>query len=74
MNDLYTEPGEAADWLNVCLDSFAIKLNNVSRVALMDKRSPCASLNGLSDIEATKHRGHEMIENIQFAFSAPGTE
>lgn len=65
MNELYTEPGEAADRLNVCLDFSAIKLNNVSRVAVMGKRSSCASLNGLSDVEATKHRGNEMIDNIQ---------
>lgn len=61
MNKWYTEPGKAAVRLNVCLDSSAIKFNNVSRVAVMGKRSPCASLNGLSDIEATKH---EMTYNI----------
>lgn len=68
MNESYTEPGEAADRLNVCLDFLAIKLNNVSRVAVMGKRTLCASLNGLSDTEATKHRGNEMIDNIHLCF------
>lgn len=68
MKGLYTEPGEAADELNVCLDSFAIKSNNVSRVAVMGKRSQCAPWNGLCEIQATKYKGNEMINNIQFCF------
>lgn len=43
MNELYTEPGAAADRLNACLDSSAIKFNNVSRVAEMG-RDPHALL------------------------------
>lgn len=42
MKGLYTEPVEAADELNVCLDSSAIKFHDVSRVAVMGKGSQCA--------------------------------
>lgn len=68
MKGLYTEPVEAADELNVCLDSSAIKFHDVSRVAVMGKGSQCAPWNRLCEILATKHKDNEIIGNIQLCF------
>lgn len=64
MKGLCTRSGEAAKGLTACVESSAIKSNNVSRVAVMGKRSQCAPWNGLCEI----HRGNKMRGNVQFCF------